>query len=570
MKKILAIALCCVMCLGMIPMASAAGNSWDSMDWDSLIDFSTWATAKDNGIELPELNGPLKITANIADFNLTSEGTMVQYLWEKAMEHYLGCDIELTINRTPWADFRTKELVLLGADDVADINSYSQGDAILQYGEDGVVLNIADYADCIKYYWDYVDGHPNGRKVAINADGSMYRFIDGTNNSEDIMGAQSFTAFAYRFDVLKKLGLQPATTIDEFTALCAALQEKINAGELDAKYVIMNNTKDYAFYRGFVGIWHTWDTLYWNGSEWSFGPIENNFREMLKYLRELYAAGYIDPEFATSDFNQSTEKASTGYALVCPTLWAGSVASWNSSLPADSTIEWGLAYLPTGDYGTAWKWGSKLGGKSLNTIYGIYFDADVEHPEHLVAMIDYQYSDEMNDLINWGVKGVTYTLDENGNKTFSDEIMSDASPATKSSEAGAAASCVCRTGIPFVAQNFYAQIQVASNPEPWWNAEDGYYTGKYWLESNRLGGVESVSPYDRPAVLTLNSDEATAKSQLQTACETYAKEESLKFITGEYDINSDAAWEAYVNGVKSQSDEDFDATIAMLNANSNK
>ena len=124
-------------------------------------------------------------------------------------------------------DYRTNELVRLAGDDVADANTYSQGTAIQQYGEDGVVLNLADYQDYIKYYWDYVDGHPNGRNVAINADGSMYYFMDAMNNEDNIMGAQSFTAFAYRFDVLQKLGLTPATTLDEFTQLCADVQAKI-------------------------------------------------------------------------------------------------------------------------------------------------------------------------------------------------------------------------------------------------------------------------------------------------------------------------------------------------------
>ena len=554
-----------VMAMSMVPgMAMADETSVPEIDW------SQYATAADNGIELPELEGGvLKVEANIADFNQSSDGTMIQELWEQAMEHYLGVDVEVTFNRTPWADYRTNELVRLAGDDVADANTYSYGTAIQEYGEDGVVLNLADYQDYIKYYWDYVDGHPNGRNVAINADGSMYYFMDAMNNEDNIMGAQSFTAFAYRFDVLQQLGLTPATTLDEFTQLCADLKAKIDDGTISADAVIMNSTKDYAFYRGFVGIFHTWDTLYWNGTEWAFGPIEDNFREMLKYLKGLYDAGYIDSEFATADSNMCNEKASTGKALICPTLWSGSANSWNTAASADSGIEWGLAYLPTNEtYGTAWKWGSKLPGKSLNTNMGIFIGAETENPEYMVAMIDYQYSDEMTTLLNWGVKDMTYTEDEDGKKTYSDEIMNADSPSTKSAEYGMMASAVCRTGIPFTPQNFSALVQVAATTEPWWNAEDGYYEGKYWVESDRLGGEDSVSPYDRSAVVNLDSDQAAAKSQLATACETYAKEEALKFITGEYDVEDDSAWQSYIDGVKSQTDEDFDETIQMLNDNS--
>ena len=137
------------MAMSMVPgMAMADETSVPEIDW------SQYATAADNGIELPELEGGvLKVEANIADFNQSSDGTMIQQLWEQAMEHYLGVDVEVTFNRTPWADYRTNELVRLAGDDVADANTYSQGTAIQQYGEDGVVLNLADYQDYIKYYW---------------------------------------------------------------------------------------------------------------------------------------------------------------------------------------------------------------------------------------------------------------------------------------------------------------------------------------------------------------------------------------------------------------------------------
>ena len=563
LKKVSAAMLAGAMMVGALSGFAAAEEG-------GKIDFSTWATAAGNGFELPEVEGGvLHITANIADFNATSEGTEIQALWEEAMEHYLGVDIEVEFNRTAWADYRPLEQTRLAADDVADVNTYSWKEAINEYGEDGVVLNLSEYADYIKYYWDYVDGHPNGRNVAINADGSMYYFMDGSWNEENIQGAQSFTAFAYRFDILQKLGLTPATTLDEFTQLCADLQAAIDEGKIDATNVIMNSTKDYAFYRGFVGIFHTWDTLYWNGSEWAFGPIEDNFRSMLKYLSELYAAGYIDSEFATADTDSATQKATTGKAIVCPTLWSGSAASWTKAAEADSGIEWGLAFLPKDDtYGTPWKWGSKLPGKSLNPQMGIFIGADVEYPEYLTAMIDYQYSDEMTTLLNWGIEGYTYEVQEDGSKTYVDSIMNNGDPSNDSAAYGLMASAVCRTGIPFTPQNFSAVIQVASTTEPWWNPEDGYYVSKYWIESDRLGGEDSVSPYDRPAVLQISAEQSSQQSQLKSACETYAKEEAVKFITGEYDVNDDAQWQSYVDGVKSQSDEDFDEVIQMLNDNS--
>lgn len=520
-------------------------------------------------VALPELKGDtLKLTVSIADFNQSSEGTKMQEIWQQKVEEYLGCKLDITWQRTPWADFRNNELVILQSGDLPDVSTYSQASAINIYGEDGLVLNLADYKDYMPNYMKYVNETNGGYDFAFNADGSAYYFMDGSYNEDDIQGAQSFTSFAYRFDELKKNDLTPATTLDEFTQLCADLKGLIDTGKSDAKYVLMNSTKDYAFYRGFVGIFHTWDTLYWNGEQWAFGPIEDNFREMLKYINGLWAAGYIDPEMATADTNAANEKATTGYAIVCPTLWSGSAASWNKASLLDG-LEWGLAYLPENNtYGTPWKWGSKQPGKSVQTQMGIYISADVENPEYVVALIDYQYSDEIVELLNWGIEGETYTVAADGTKTFSDEIMNSDSPATKSADYGIMASSVCRTGIPFVPQDFTAVIQVASTPEPWWNQTEGYYEGKYWVESDKNGGPDSVSPFDRPPVLRITSEQSAAKSQLTSACETYAKENAYKFITGEWDINDDAQWEKYIAGLKSQSEEPFDDVLTMLQENS--
>ena len=74
----------------------------------------------------------------------------------------------------------------------------------------------------------------------------MYYFMDGFYNPDDIQGAQSFTAFAYRFDLLKENGWQPAATLDEFTQLCSDMQAKIDDGSLDLDYVIINNKFDQA------------------------------------------------------------------------------------------------------------------------------------------------------------------------------------------------------------------------------------------------------------------------------------------------------------------------------------
>ena len=546
MKKLLVLALALVLALGCVYTAQAAEGPVA-------------------GLYYPDLpNNELHITVNSANFGTDQLGTRMMALWEEKMEEYLGIDIVIdSYSNIPLSDFRSNEAVNLAANELADINTYSQSELVNEYGAEGIVLDINKYSDYLVYYPEFVAGCVGGQEGINNADGSSYVFWDGYDNDVDMAGAQSFTAFAYRFDVLKANDLEPATTWDEFKDLCAELKALIDDGTVEADYV-MSGTKGYAFYRGMVGIFHTWDTTYWNGEEWSFGPIEDNFRALIKDLNEFWELGYIDPEYQTDDSMDA--KAENGSVLLTPTLWAGYPQIWNAA--AEEGIEWGLAYLPTNEeYGTAWKWGSKLTGKNLGTTrtMGIIISAATEYPEWVVSLVDYQYSEDIYLMLNWGEEGIDYYVDEEGMRQYTDKYM--ALPANERAQAladeGIMSSASARTGIPFVPQIF-STIAAYSASEPWWSAEKGYYEGHYWYESAKIGGPDSVSPYDRAPILNLSEADSKAKSEMTTACEKYAKTEVLKFIQGEYDIDDDAAWESYVAGVKSQW-SDFDELFERMN-----
>ena len=98
------------------------------------------------------------------------------------------------------------------------------------------------------------------------------------------------------------------------------------------------------------------------------------------------------------------------------------------------------------------------------------------------------------------------------------------------------------------------------------------YISKYWVETNKLGGEESVAPYDRPPVVYLTPEESGQKAQLsyEGTCDKRARELSVQFITGEMDINDDDVWASYVEDIKSQTDTAFDDIITMLNENTVK
>jgi len=571
-KRIIALVLSMLLVFTLFTGCSGSSNQTSGSDTQSSskveestaeVKESTTDSNEAEGPVMPELpNNTLSITVNAPNWGTDPMNTKMMSVWHEKMEEYLGITLDITWNHRP--NYQEQEKVLIQAGDIGDVATYMQGSYINDFGADGMVLNIMDYWDYMTYYPEYVAQTHGGMEYTLTESGASYYFMNGYYNPENVTGAQSFTSFAYRFDILKEHNLTPATTLDEFTNLCADIQALIDSGDIDANYVMHNSSKDYTFYRGFVGIFHTWDTTYWNGSEWAFGPIEDNFREMLQYLNSLYEAGYIDPEFGTDTADLCNEKSINNGQVIVPTLWSGMAGVWNQQ-KTDENMEWGLAYLPEHpDYGTAWKWGSRQGNKSIaNSTIGIIINTETEYPEWIVKMIDYQYSDEMVVTMNWGIEGESFHIDADGNRYFDEQFTEAEDQYSALAEYGLTAGGGSRPGIAPIPGMFDADTAGQSS-EPWWSPADGYYTGRYWVESSRLGGPESISPYDRPAVTRLSESENTARAEMSTSCQLYAREQGLKFINGELDINDDAVWESYVAGVKSQA-ADFDGIFAVMN-----
>ena len=516
-----------------------------------------------SGTQMRELpNNTLSISVSRPQFNEPAEGKPVQKMWEEEMSSYLGCKLDITWEETLWADYQTNLPTTMASGVFPDVVAYGSATKDLpnQYGQDQMLVDIAQYKDLLVNYQRFIDGTTGGEKAIYNDDGSMYAFYDGYVNENNIEGAQSFTAFAYRFDLLQENNLTPATTLDEYTELCHKLKE------LYPDSYPIGNSKDNPLYRGFVGIFHTWDTLYWNGSEWKYGPTEDSFRELLVYLNGLYKDGLIDPEFATDDSDQQQmAKAVTGKVLTFPTVWAGRVADWNRNIRegGGNKASWGLAYLPSRDGKmVSWQYGSRMPGYTLSKDYGIMINASTEYPEYLVKMIDYQYSEKMIDMMNWGVEGETYEV-KDGSKDYTELVYGQDDPELYMAQYGSTSIAYCRCGIVFAPQVF-EPLSYLMEKDPWWDESDGYTNGQYWVMTDKYGGKDSVAPTDRAPYYTLSASESQMRANALTAYQTISKEWGHNFIVGINDPNDDAQWQAYLNTLSSSGVE-MDAIIQVLN-----
>ena len=497
----------------------------------------------------------VELSISRPNFGVDPVGTMVEDEWLVRMNDYLGVDLNITWDSVPWADYREREKIVLASGEYPDIFTNSWEDTIGEYGEQGLILELSPYRDLMVNYQKFVDGTPNGENQAF-PNGVAYGFQDGMDNSANIEGSQSFTSFAYRFDVFEANNIKIPETLDEFYD--AAKQLKTIYPDL---YPINISTKGFTIQRGINGIFHTYDSYFWDGTEWQYGPAQDNYKDMMSFIHTLYAEGLLDPSFVADDDDAITQKIVTGKTLMLPTLWAGMLSYWtNEDLPE---MHWGQAFLPeNSDYGTPWKWGSTKPGFTLQTRFQTIISAETEYPELCVKMIDYQYSDEMNLLMNWGFEDTTYTVNDAGSKMYVDEILNAENVYLALADYGILSSSSCRPGIVWAPQNFEANVIL--NPKSTWFHDGEYTESSYWVASDLYGGKDSIFPNDRAPVVSLDSDESTERSTIITACNTFANESAIKFITGELDVEAD--WDSYLEQLSAMGD--YQSILETMNSKS--
>ena len=81
-----------------------------------------------------------------------------------------------------------------------------------------------------------------------------------------------------------------------------------------------------------------------------------------------------------------------------------------------------------------------------------------------------------------------------------------------------------------------------------------------------------MSPASQPPVVYLTPDQQAMKKQLNQGgtCYNEVLTWAADFIEGRKDIDNDGEWDAYINAVKSKTEQDFDSILTMLNENTVK
>jgi putative aldouronate transport system substrate-binding protein len=476
--------------------------------------------------------------------------TIVHTTWMDMMTEYMGKNLDIKWVEMPY-DGRNEAMKLYMAAGQYDDVFIAQADksSLQQLGDAGLLVNLMDYKEDLTYYTPWLEDNNNLQRLS-SAAGAVYGF--GLGEIGEHYGNQQ--VFAYREDTFAANDLAIPTTQEEFYQTARKLKELY-----PESYPIGGGLEngDYNFYSIWMLMNHTYYSMYYNGERFVYGPADDSeaFLETLTYLNKLWGEGLIDPESMSQSNEQGYERMVNGRNYIVPDYWTGESARVNID-----DVKWAFAARPLSYKGeTGWKFGSLQPTYKLADNDMMVISSKSKVIPDLIKFLDYQYSREIIDLINWGVEGVTYNVVD-GVKKFIDEIRNAQSPRAAAEPYGL---------LPSSSQ--FPGIRAAKERGAWSGVFPGinvFADGRYfvyddiWKFTNDYeAGRESVFPNETAPPVQLDEDENNLRSEIISPLDTYVKESVMQFITGAKPLSDFASWQQSLANVG-----DYPALLEMMNS----
>ncbi len=449
------------------------------------------------------------------------------WFWQ-VMEKYTNVHIEWEV--APYSGYgEVVNTRLSGGVNLPDIVMSNGNRTTKNAGDNGVLIDLYPYWDsCFTNTKNYFDTLGLDFLTYIqNPTGEIYALPNAMSAKE------SHICFMYNTLWLKELGMEPPTTLDEFTNLMYAMQA---AGDLNHNGLndeicltssgvnilmsVLGNAFNLEQYEG----WDAYNADE-NGVVYSEYTTEN-MRECLKYMNKLYADGVLDPEILATSADSMGEKIASD-RVGCFVFYAGFAVSYGMLTSAgqqDPAGEWYTIGMPL-----ASEWNGNEGYLVCRPLAfgngGAAITYECTQRELAAKWLDTLYADptilwarvygKENETWKWGADGeVELIVDENG----------DWDPTYLG---------VLQISLPFI----QTQEEMVNDSREWYIHENDLLRECKWVSA-------SV-----PKVSVFTEEEEEMKDDVYSDVGNYWLEWRDKFIAGIMDLDTD--WDTYVNSINS-------------------
>lgn len=438
----------------------------------------------------------------------------------RAMEQATG--IHINWNLMNAQNYTTQYSLMLVSEDYPDMASavgatYSGG---WEQGiEDDVYVDLAEYLEILPNFQRWLDRDPKVYRDS-KTDNGMIPYFTRMNETTP----KCWMGYAIRQNWLDDLSLEMPTTVDQWHDVLVAFKEnKTNgAGPLD----LTAGGWTEGFIEGAFGV----DCSFSCGLILKDGKVESSYqsegmRQYLELMSSWYAEGLVDPDYTSNWFAYSATRMANNESGMFPAMYTQGGDYVASTNQAEVGTYLSFMPFPVLDESTE-RHLYDLSSTTSGVTPGITVFATSDYVEEALRWCDYMYTEDGYIAMNYGIRGESYELDENGVPYLLDVIVNN--PDGLSSSDASEHFIGHRGCLVFLITRELNELNEA---------------GRETLDMWNLIGDWGMPAKDS---LYYNQEESEDIATLQTDLDTYVSEFVGKVILGQLELNDDS-WAEFLD-----------------------
>lgn len=433
-------------------------------------------------------------------------------------------NVKLNLQIVPSSSYKDKKNILLGTNNFPDIVYLQNIDDVITYAGSGIFEPLSQYVNetDMPNFYKFWQQYPEMKKYLVN--GELYVFpVVAREESANGFGP------VIREDLLKSNNLKTPETFDELLEVLKKLKEiypesipwttrKGTANLLGTTAYMLGSGY------GSNGLYYDYDA---DGGKYVFGPASENFKEVLSYLNKAYAAGVLDPDFATNTAEQMESKLSSGRSLffLDNSGFGQNYTKALKKLPGNENAVMQVLPVPENGFGQrrAMAYAAELPGR----FYAL--NSSAKNKKEIIKFIDWMYSKEGSDITNYGVEGKSFQYNDKGEPEFiKDYVMQ-----FKDSQPSDYYAVYADLGITKLDWSLWA-----CNTKTWFEIQK--LTGNWDQTADEYWNIiENDKAYIQPHINPPLTEEETEKvNDILVDINTMLEQEYNKYIMGEEPVSS--------------------------------
>ncbi len=269
--------------------------------------------------------------------------------------------------------------------------------------------------DLKKYFQKALDANKS-----LNSDGKLHGI---GNNVTDEKGEHDLFIYNWglRWDLYQKLGHPEVKNLDDLENVLKQMQEACPTGDDGKPTYALSIWPDWdstmvMYVKGLASAYHGYDELgigLYDSSNGKFLDAladDGPYMEALKFVNKLYRDGLVDPDSMTQTYDEMITKVRNGNVLFSIFDYAGSTAYNNDDHIADGKIM--LPLVPS-------EASVIVQGLSTSGQGRIWSIGDLcDEPERIMQIINWLFTPEGALTNLYGLKGLMWDYDSDGNTEF--------------------------------------------------------------------------------------------------------------------------------------------------------